>query len=267
MRKIIASAFLILVQGSLIVSKAQNSEYSGSYENTVVEEGIAKYYAKNLTGNLTSYGEKYDDSQMTASHSRFPLNTILKVTNLENNKFVEVRVNDYCRCEDEGKVINLSREAASRLGMIASGRAQVRVEVVSARAPQPVNVYRDYEVTTRDERLSASLASAPVQQSSYSTAFSAEKTYDINGVEKSPRGFGVQVTALTNLNKIQDMYDELIKMGLSRDEIFIQVGQKDIGKVYRLIFGEFYTKESANEKITWLSERGYRGLVRSHYNY
>jgi hypothetical protein len=59
MKKLIASAFLILVQGGLMVTKAQ--EYSGSYGNNVVE-GIAKYYGKNLTGNLTSYGERYDDA-------------------------------------------------------------------------------------------------------------------------------------------------------------------------------------------------------------
>jgi rare lipoprotein A len=110
----------------------------------------------------------------------------------------------------------------------------------------------------------ASVAMAP---SSYSTAFSEDRTYDINGTVKSPRGFAVQVTALTSLNKIHDMYDELIKLGLSPDEIYVQVGQKEMGKVYRILFGEFHTKESASEKVMWLQERGYRGLVRTHYNY
>ncbi|NBB26909.1 septal ring lytic transglycosylase RlpA family protein [Cellulophaga sp. BC115SP] len=275
MKKLIASAFLILVQGGLMVTKAQNSEYSGSYGNNVVEEGIAKYYGKNLTGNLTSYGERYDDAQLTASHSKYPLNTVLRVTNLENNRTVDVRVNDYCRCEEEGKLLNLSREAASRLGMIASGKAQVRVEVLNARPASQVNIYRDYDIaaSTQDRvpvqptSLMPQASVAATSPSSYSTAFSEDRTYDINGSVKSPRGFAVQVTALTSLNKIHDMYDELVKLGLSPEEIFVQVGQKEMGKVYRILFGEFHTKEAASERVMWLQERGYRGLVRTHYNY
>jgi rare lipoprotein A len=96
--------------------------------------------------------------------------------------------------------------------------------------------------------------------------FSVNHTYDINGTEKSPKGFGVQVTALSSLDMVQDLYDELVKMGIKKEEIYVQVGAKDSGKILRLMFGEFYTKEAANEKLLWLSQHGYKGVVRSHYN-
>ena len=76
----------------------------------------------------------------------------------------------------------------------------------------------------------------------------------------------MQVTALSSLDMVQDLYDELVKMGIKKDEIYVQVGVKDAGKILRLMFGEFYTKEAANEKLLCLSQYGYKGVIRSHHN-
>ncbi len=266
MKKIIAFALIVLwFSGRIIASQVSPVKKGG-------EEGTARYYAANLKGKLTSFGEKYDDSQLTASHSKYPLNTLLKVTNLDNNLTVQVRVNDYCKCEEEGKIINLSKEAASRLGMMASGKARVRLEVVSPPAPEKVIdkaldnlLTKGREVNSKEE---GKETKEPISVKSTAPAepFSVNHTFDIAGTEKSPKGFGVQVTALSSLNMVQDLYDELLKMGVKKEEIYVQVGAKDTGKIYRLMFGEFYTKEAANEKLTWLSQHGYKGVIRSHYN-
>ena len=236
------------------------------------EEGTARYYAANLKGKLTSFGEKYDDAQLTASHSKYPLNTLVKVTNLENNLSVQVRINDYCKCEEEGKIINLSKEAASKLGMMASGKARVRLEVVSQPTPEKVIdkaldnlLNKGREVTSKEESKEIKSAMAALPKTPIEP-FAVNHTYDIGGSEKNPKGFGVQVTALSSLNMVQDLYDELLKMGVKKEEIYVQVGVKDTGKIFRLMFGEFYTKEGANEKLTWLSQHGYKGVIRSHYN-
>lgn len=234
------------------------------------EEGIARYYAANLKGKLTSFGEKYDDSQLTASHSKYPLNTLLKVTNLENNLSVQVRVNDFCKCEEEEKIINLSKEAASRLGMMASGIAKVHLEVILPPTSEKVIdkaldnlLSKTREVNSKEEgkELNSAKSTASFKP------FSVNHTFDITGIKKSPKGFGVQVTALSSLNMVQDLYDELIKMGIRKEEIYVQVGENDKGKIYRLIFGEFFTKETASEKLIWLSQHGYKGMIRSHYNF
>lgn len=268
MKKIIALALIVLGFFSRTIANQTNpSKKEG-------EEGTARYYAANLKGKLTSFGEKYDDSQLTASHSKYPLNTLLKVTNLENNLSVQVRINDHCKCEEEGRIINLSKEAASRLGMMASGKAKVYLEVIAPMASERMIdkaldnlLSKGREVNSKEEgKEIKELISIKSIAPSESEPFSANHTFDIAGTEKSPKGFGVQVTALSNLNMVQDLYDELIKMGVKKEEIYVQVGAKDTGKIYRLMFGEFYTKQAANEKLSWLSQHGYKGVIRSHYN-
>lgn len=261
MNKIIASTTVVLWFSAQLVANQINASPVGG------EEGTARYYAANLKGKLTSFGEKYDDAQLTASHSKYPLNTLVKVTNLDNNLSVQVRINDYCKCEEEGKIINLSKEAASKLGMMASGKAKVRLEVISIPTPDKVIdkalnslLNKGRQVTSKEENKETKSATPVVEP------FSINHTFSINGSEKNPKGFGIQVTALSSLNMVQDLYDELLKMGVKKEEIFVQVGMKDTAKLYRLMFGEFYTKETASEKLAWLSQRGYKGVIRSHYN-
>jgi rare lipoprotein A len=278
MKKIILSLFIVV--GNFCNTSASFSQIGPVGKGTTSEEGTARYYAANLKGKLTSFGEKYDDAQLTASHSKYPLNTIVKVTNLENNLSVQVRINDYCKCEEEGKIINLSKEAASKLGMMASGKAKVRLEVVPPPTPEKTIdkaldnlINKGREVSSKEESKDTKEAKiTPKETTTNATPpavvppFSVNHTYDINGIEKSPKGFGVQVTALSSLNMVQDLYDELVKMGIKKEEIYVQVGAKDAGKILRLMFGEFYTKEAANEKMLWLSQHGYKGVVRSHLN-
>ncbi|MET3127241.1 rare lipoprotein A [Arcicella rosea] len=271
MKKIIAySTLFLLVKASSFASIIEQIP-----TKSFAEEGIARYYAAHLKGKYTSFGEKYDDTQLTASHSRYPLNTILKVVNLENNHAVEVRVNDYCECEKEDRIINLSKEAASRLGMMASGKARVRIEVLSPMASNTHKRASDRiaesimperrEVLSKDSGKSYE-NNLYINSIATNPPFSAERTYDIDGTEKFPKGYAVQVTALTNLGFVRDLYDELLKMGIPKEEIFIQVALKENAKLYRLLFGEYYSKELANEKTVWLSQQGYTGVVRSHYN-
>ena len=56
--------------------------------------GIASYYADEFNGRQTANGEIYDMYDLTAAHPSFPFNTIIRVTNLSNNKSVVIRVND-----------------------------------------------------------------------------------------------------------------------------------------------------------------------------
>ena len=226
------------------------TNYSESFGQTIVEEGVARYYAADFNGRFTSFGEVYDDTQLTGSHSKYPLNTYVRVTNLGNGKSIEVRINDKCNCEKEGKIINLSREAASRLGMIAAGKAEVKLELIPKDA--------------LDSR-----ATLPVRNSTSNItndSFNPNHTYDISGKELSPQGFGVQVTAVGNLNSIKDLYNELLRLGLKREEIFVQVGLKEGGKVYRVLFGEYQSRDDAQSKMNWLSEHGYKGVIRTHLN-
>lgn len=92
-------------------------------------EGIASYYADDFHGKLTSNGEVYDMNGMTAAHRTFPFGTRIRVTNLDNGKVTVVRVNDRGPFV-EGRIVDLSLGAAKVLGLVASGTARVRLEVL-----------------------------------------------------------------------------------------------------------------------------------------
>jgi len=90
------------------------------------QNGIASWYGNPFHGRKTSNGETYNMHQMTAAHKTLPMNTRLLVKNLDNGKEVVVRVNDrgpFVR----GRIIDLSNEAAARLGVIAKGTARVKI--------------------------------------------------------------------------------------------------------------------------------------------
>jgi rare lipoprotein A len=93
------------------------------------ERGGASWYGKKFHGYLTANGEKYDMFAMTAAHKSLPLPTYLKVTNLANQKHVIVRVNDRGPFH-KGRVVDLSYAAASKLGMLDHGTAQVEIEAI-----------------------------------------------------------------------------------------------------------------------------------------
>ena len=92
-------------------------------------EGLAAYYSDRLDGRKTASGQVFDQSKLTAAHPTLPFGTMVKVTNTRNNRSVVVRINDRGPTQ-AGRVIDLSRAAASKLGMLRSGLAPVKLEVV-----------------------------------------------------------------------------------------------------------------------------------------
>ena len=92
-------------------------------------EGVASYYADAFHGKLTSNGETFNMNDVTAAHRTFPFGTRIKVTNLDNQKTVVVRVNDRGPYVD-GRIIDLSLGAAKEVGLVQSGTARVRLEVL-----------------------------------------------------------------------------------------------------------------------------------------
>lgn len=97
-----------------------------SYDQT----GIASWYGPNFDGRRTANGEIFDMTKMTAAHRTLPLPSIVQVTNLENGRQIILRVNDrgpFAR----GRIIDLSRKSARRLGFARRGTAKVRVRILA----------------------------------------------------------------------------------------------------------------------------------------
>lgn len=95
----------------------------------MVQEGLASWYGREEQGQLTASGERFNMYELTAAHRTLPMNTRVRVTNLKNGRQVVVRINDrgpYSR----KRIIDVSRAAAIRLGMIDAGVVPARIEVL-----------------------------------------------------------------------------------------------------------------------------------------
>ncbi len=91
--------------------------------------GIASFTADEIQGKKTASGRIYNMRELVAAHPTLPFGTIVRVTNLENNKSVEVEIIDRGPYVRE-RIIDVSFEAAKRLGFIRQGTAKVRVEII-----------------------------------------------------------------------------------------------------------------------------------------
>ena len=100
-----------------------------------IEVGYASWYGGKFQGRQTANGERFDTKKLTAAHKTLPFDTVVRVTNLENNLSVKVRINDRGPFI-EGRIIDLSRAAADVIGMAGKGIALVKVEPVETKKNQ-----------------------------------------------------------------------------------------------------------------------------------
>lgn len=103
--------------------------YTPVHDKTYDEVGLASWYGDFFQGRVTANGEVYDMNRLSAAHPTLPMPSLVRVTNLKNNRSIIVRVNDRGPYKD-GRIIDLSRRAAELLGFHNHGLAAVRVQYV-----------------------------------------------------------------------------------------------------------------------------------------
>lgn len=140
MRRVLATALLAFAVASLQAAPRPNNPRSSKAPEQTAQTtakkhhwyqiGMASWYGRAFHGKETASGETYNMYQLTAAHRQLPLGTWLRVTNLENGRTVVVRVNDRGPTP-KSRVIDLSYEAATLLGMRAEGIQRVRLDVLS----------------------------------------------------------------------------------------------------------------------------------------
>lgn len=101
------------------------------------QTGQASFYASRYNGRRTAMGTRYDPTAMTAAHPTLPLGTRLQVVNAATGRSVVVTVTD--RQAHNGRVIDLSRQAAAQLGMLQSGTAQVQLIALATNGPLQID--------------------------------------------------------------------------------------------------------------------------------
>lgn len=98
-----------------------------SCNRRITENGKASYYADKFEGRKTASGETFRQNGLTAAHRTLPFGTKVTVINISNGKSVKVRINDRGPFS-QGRVIDLSKKAAKRIGMLTTGVAVVEVK-------------------------------------------------------------------------------------------------------------------------------------------
>tara|TARA_B110000014_G_scaffold58804_1_gene39705 strand:+ start:211 stop:681 length:471 start_codon:yes stop_codon:yes gene_type:complete len=112
-------------------TKKQSKGNSRSNFNTNKKKytGVSSWYGPQFHGNLTANGEVYDMYGITAAHKEFPLNTVARVTNLDNDKSIILRINDRGPYVD-GRILDCSYGAALKLEFADQGTANVKIEII-----------------------------------------------------------------------------------------------------------------------------------------
>ena len=170
---------------------------------------------------------------MTAAHKTLPFGTIVKVTNLSNSKYVEVKVNDRGPYV-EGRIIDISKVAAVELDMINSGLASVKVEIIDA-GDGKGNDYRTGSTGQSD---------LPDEEREF---------YEFNVTRVKPAGFGVQIGSYRELANLVRLADNL--KASYKKKVTVQVSVINDVKMYKIIVGQEKTREKAEQLKRKLRKR------------
>jgi rare lipoprotein A len=126
-------ALVVLVSFALVAGPA-SAFGPKRYHDGETEKGEASWYGPSFQGKQTADGEIFDKNQLTAAHRHLPFNSVVRVTNLDNGKSVEVRINDRGPYED-GRIIDVSEAAADILDMKKAGVIRVEIEIIQLGSP------------------------------------------------------------------------------------------------------------------------------------
>jgi rare lipoprotein A len=111
---------------AIVASSAANNVFA---HETETQEGVASFYSDRFQGATTASGEPFDQQALTAAHPSLPFGTKVLVTRPDTGQEVEVLINDRGPFV-KGRIIDLSKRAAVKLGMLRRGTAPVMVTLL-----------------------------------------------------------------------------------------------------------------------------------------
>jgi rare lipoprotein A len=194
------------------------------------QTGKASFYADKFEGSPTASGEKYKHAKLTAAHKTLPFGTKIRVTNTANNQSVDVVVNDRGPYVD-GRVIDLSKSAAEKLGFISQGLAEVKLEVMDAGDGKSKMEVGPVDRVSVDEK----------------------EFYDFEISRLNPKGFGVQIGTYQELVNLMRLADNL--KNSYKKKVTVQVKVLNGVKYYSLVLGQFSTREKADKFLGELKKK------------
>lgn len=239
-RAILSTIFIVLAA----IAQAQDFE----------QQGKASFYADRFEGRTTASGERYSHKKATCAHLSLPFGTLLKVTNLANNKTAVVRVNDRGPFVTD-RIIDISKSVAERLDFVAAGVADVKIEIISNEgegaiaAAQTTTVAQenspqnDRQQSNTNNRTSK-LENVAKPSSDISNTNDTE-LFEVNIEKIEPKGYTVQIASYKELISVlriaADVEDAL------NEKVRVQVTTLKGERIYRIMVGKFSDSKDARK--------------------
>jgi len=187
------------------------------------QKGIASWYGNKFHGQRTSSGEDYDMYAMTAAHKTLPIPVFVEVTNHDNGRKAVVKVNDRGPFH-EGRIIDLSYAAATKLGVAQTGTANVSIRVVTSESD-------------KNRQRSDAVVESPVVEGG--------KLY------VQIAAFSSEDNALSHLGKLQ---------GEGFSDVRLHIESKEGKAVYRVRIGPLPSELVAKNVVAQLEENNHKSL-------
>lgn len=133
--QVIPATFIATAVFLMSCASEPGSQVQDSKQVKETQSGLATFIGKSFEGKKTASGEilNFDKNEMVAAHPSYPMGTVVRVTNLENQRSAEVRIIDRSftpKNREEGVIIDVSPVAAEKLGFVKKGKVRVRTEVL-----------------------------------------------------------------------------------------------------------------------------------------
>lgn len=254
-----------------------------------IERGKASYYPDNRKGIVTTSGEPYDMTALTASCKNIAYNTFIKITNLDNGEYIIARVND--RIYSNDRVVDLTKEGAKKLGIIGKLETDVKIEILhhdpSKKILRNIEDEVDLKIAITEQkneearldtlrkkiiekkaeiRKNSEIAKELSKQEELRLikdgTFTHDGSYKLDGRKVRLYGFGIQLGAFTNM---QIAFDKArIYKAMDYKKLYIQSIWLNGKRTYRLLLGEFDHKDDTSEVRNLLKAKGHNTLVREH---
>jgi rare lipoprotein A len=269
--KILSLIFFLTVQLVLSTNFSKNV-YSKDGEPTgssFVETGEASWYGPGFQSRKTASGERFDTNEMTCAHKTLPFGTLLKVTNLENNLYAVVTVNDRGPYVS-GRIIDLSKAAKTKIGM--GGTTQVKLEQITEEEAEmlrngidPNERIDESEIDSTQFKTTDLLDQSVEPDSKVFVEFESQdgtsSDFELNKSLKSKGNLKIKIVTpktqedeketTTNLYQTIESIDSLVKF-------YDLLNQQAVVKGYSIEIGTFTDKSLADRRIGRLDRDGFR---------
>jgi rare lipoprotein A len=218
-----------------------------AYDDT----GMASSYGQELRGRLTANGEIFDPESLTAAHPTLPMPSIVQVTNLENGRSVNLRVNDRGPY-GSGSIIAVSRGVARVLGFEAQGNAKVRVKILALESVQAalLAMRNGSDSVIAGERAEREEAMRPASRTAKRVPPPARKPVAASaptgaGVQGKPRPVYIQAAAFAQSDNAMKARRRLHPLGL----VMVATATANGADLYRVRLGPFAKRSDADRLL------------------